>query len=140
MDRRAGSLAERGGRDRPIWGRPAPGGRSSGAGVTARDRARAHGVLSAPARLEILDQLRGSGQPADAGAVAAAVGLHVTTVRAHLDALIEAGLVVSQRQPPKGRGRPRTLYAPSFREGGQGGDPSRDNPYRTLSDLLATHF
>lgn len=78
----------------------------------------------------------------DAHAVAAATGLHVTTARFHLDALIEAGLVVSRRQPPKGRGRPRTLYAPSF--GSQGGDGGGDggggDPYRELAGVLAAHF
>jgi predicted ArsR family transcriptional regulator len=91
-------------------------------------------VLAAPARLNVLDHLRASAEPMDAHAVAAATGLHVTSARAHLDALIEAGLVVSQRQPPKGRGRPRTLYAPAYRQS-RGGDP-----YRDLIDLLAAHF
>jgi predicted ArsR family transcriptional regulator len=99
--------------------------------VSTRDRARAHGALSAPARLEVLDHLRACAEPVDAHAVAAATGLHVTTVRFHLDALIEAGLVVSHRRPPSGRGRPRTLYAPSFGPG---------DPYRELSEVLAAHF
>ncbi|GAA4639014.1 helix-turn-helix domain-containing protein [Actinoallomurus vinaceus] len=101
--------------------------------MSTQDRARAHAVLSVPARLDILDRLRASPHPLDAHAVAAATGLHVTTARSHLDALIEAGIVVSQRQPPQGRGRPRTLYAPSSRERDGG-------PYQELSDLLAAHF
>lgn len=121
--------------------------------MSTQDRARAHGVLAAPTRLNVLDHLRAAAEPMDAHAVAAAVGLHVTTVRAHLDALIDAGLVVSQRQSPKGRGRPRTLYAPSYGNVGQGGDhqegggqgaggqgSGQEDPYRELSDLLAAHF
>jgi predicted ArsR family transcriptional regulator len=103
--------------------------------VSTRDRARAHGVLSVPARLTILDWLRASTEPVNAHAVAAAVGLHVTTARSHLDALIEAGLVVSYRQPRNGRGRPRTLYTPSFHGAAQDG-----GPYRELAELLAAHF
>jgi predicted ArsR family transcriptional regulator len=109
--------------------------------MSTRDRARAHEVLSVPTRLDILDRLRASAGPMDARAVAAATGLHVTTARFHLDALIEAGLVVSQRQPPKGRGRPRTVYASTSRQGGPGGQEAQGgDPYRELSDLLAAHF
>ncbi|MFI0350854.1 helix-turn-helix transcriptional regulator [Actinomadura sp. 9N407] len=103
--------------------------------MSTQDRARAHGVLSVPARLDILDHLRAAGHPVDAQEVAAATGLHVTTARSHLDALIEVGLAVSHRRPPQGRGRPGTVYSPSFQDGGGDGDP-----YRELSDLLAAHF
>jgi predicted ArsR family transcriptional regulator len=108
--------------------------------MSTRDRARVHGVLSAPARLDVLDRLRSAGRPLDAHAVAAATGLHVTTARFHLDALIEAGLVVSHRQPPRGRGRPRTLYAASFRAGGGGGDDRGGALYQELAGVLAAHF
>lgn len=101
--------------------------------MSIRDRARAHGALSVPARLDILDRLRASPDPLDAQALAAATGLHMTTVRSHLDALIEAGFVVSHRRPPQGRGRPRTLYAPRTRERSGGS-------YQELSALLAAYF
>jgi predicted ArsR family transcriptional regulator len=103
--------------------------------MSARERAQVHGVLSVPARVKILDYLRASGEPVDAHAVAAAAGLHVTTARFHLDALIKAGLVRSQSHHQGGRGRPRTLYAPSVHA-----DERDGGPYRELADLLATHF
>ncbi len=43
--------------------------------------------------------------------IAAGSGLHVNTVRAHLQVLEEAGLVVSSRERPERPGRPRHLFA-----------------------------
>lgn len=84
--------------------------------MSIQERARIRGVLAVPARVTLLDRLRASPQPLDAQALATATGLHMTTVRSHLDVLIEAGLVTTGRQQPPGRGRPRTLYAPSSAE------------------------
>lgn len=42
--------------------------------------------------------------------VASTVGLHVNTVREHLDALLAAGLATREAAPPQGRGRPAWLY------------------------------
>lgn len=39
------------------------------------------------------------------------VGLHLTTVRFHLDQLVAAGLLTTLSAPPAGAGRPRKLYA-----------------------------
>jgi predicted ArsR family transcriptional regulator len=103
--------------------------------VSIQERARAHGALAVPARVAILDHLRACPQPIDAQAVAAATGQHVTTVRFHLDVLIEAGLVTTSRQRSHGRGRPRTLYAPAFQDHGTSG-----GAYRELADVLAANF
>jgi predicted ArsR family transcriptional regulator len=103
--------------------------------MSIQERARIHGVLAVPARVTLLDRLRASPQPLDAQALATATGLHMTTVRSHLDVLIEAGLVTTGRQQPPGRGRPRTLYAPSSQDGG-----APEESYRELADLLAAHF
>ncbi len=103
--------------------------------MSAQERARVHGVLAVPVRVQILDHLRASGEPMDAYQVAAATGLHVTTARFHLDTLIEAGLVASQPQRQGDRGRPRTFYAPSVRATEPDG-----GPYRELAGLLAAHF
>lgn len=104
--------------------------------MSLEERARAHGALAAPARVAVLDHLRACPQPIDAHAVAAATGQHVTTVRFHLDVLIEAGLVTTSRQQPHGRGRPRALYAPAFR----GGPGTPGGAYRELVDVLAANF
>jgi predicted ArsR family transcriptional regulator len=66
---------------------------------------------------------------------ATATGRHVTTVRFHLDLLIEAGLVTAGPQEPHGRGRPRTVYAAAFHDGGAPGGSCQE-----LADLLAAHF
>lgn len=46
----------------------------------------------------------------DAAEIASQIGLHVTTVRFHLDALCDEGAVVRTRLPRSGAGRPRTGY------------------------------
>jgi len=43
-------------------------------------------------------------------ALATATGLHINTLREHLEALEEAGLVQRRRAAPHGRGRPAWLY------------------------------
>lgn len=103
--------------------------------MSLKDRARSHGALAVPARVRVLDHLRACPEPIDAHAVAAATGQHVTTVRFHLDVLIEAGLVTTSRQQPHGRGRPRTLYAPVFQGRGAPG-----GVYQELADVLAANF
>lgn len=46
----------------------------------------------------------------DAVALASQIGLHVTTVRFHLDTLCDAGVIVRTRLNRPGAGRPRTGY------------------------------
>ena len=103
--------------------------------MSDQERARTHGALSLPARVAVLEHLRASQQPLEARALAAATGQHVTTIRFHLDVLIKAGLVTAGQERPHGRGRPRTLYAPAF---GDGGSPG--GSYQELADVLAAHF
>ena len=65
--------------------------------------------------------------PIDAAAVADRMGLHVTTVRFHLDALCDDGAVTRTRIGRAGVGRPRTGYV-----------VVRDRlDYRTLAEVLA---
>lgn len=61
------------------------------------------------------------------------LGLHVTTVRFHLDQLVAAGLLRSHFQRRKEAGRPRKLYAI---EQGSLGTVTSDQSYRMLSELL----
>jgi len=98
------------------------------------DRARVHEVLSVPSRVAILDLLRDRSEPLDARELAAETGLHVTTVRFHLSALIEAGLVTERAERSGGRGRPRTVYSASW-----SAEPEH-GPYQELAELLARHF
>lgn len=104
-------------------------------------RLRTHGALAVASRVELLDALRGSPRPLDAHELATACGLHVSTVRFHLDVLGEAGLVRGAPAAPRSRGRPRILYSPV--SGGANGDGSgQDNPqgYQLLATILAEHW
>jgi predicted ArsR family transcriptional regulator len=87
-------------------------------------------ALGVRSRRRLLHILRASGGPVGAAELAAAVALHVTTVRAHLRVLEAAGLVVRTAGPPTGPGRPRQFYAPA--PGGWAGDAHRE-----LAELLA---
>jgi predicted ArsR family transcriptional regulator len=71
--------------------------------------------------------------PHDAHQLSAAIGLHVTTVRFHLDVLQRAGLVSSRSQPRTTVGRPRTVYSAAS-------PPEQPDGYQMLTRLLATHL
>jgi predicted ArsR family transcriptional regulator len=91
---------------------------------------RRHRALADPSRARILAELSGRG-PLDARELADEVGLHVNTVRVHLNALAEAGLVESETLPPQGRGRPRVAYRVSAAAGDESG-----RRYRLLAEIL----
>lgn len=59
-------------------------------------------------RRTVLQVLRESAEPLSIAQVAEAVGVHVNTVRFHLDALIGTGQVEQVRTAPSGPGRPAT--------------------------------
>ncbi|MPZ82688.1 MAG: helix-turn-helix domain-containing protein [Actinophytocola sp.] len=69
-----------------------------------------HAALASRTRRRVLDTLTRSPAPMDAQALATELGLHVTTVRFHLEQLEEAGLVRREQAGEKRRGRPRLLY------------------------------
>jgi predicted ArsR family transcriptional regulator len=96
----------------------------------AAETLRRHRALSDPSRARILTELADTG-PLDAREVAKRVGLHVNTVRVHLNALAEAGLVSSETLPPRGRGRPRVAYRATAAAGEEGG-----RRYRLLAEIL----
>jgi len=58
----------------------------------------------------VLDLLDGQPEPLTVGALVAATGLHENTVREHLEALVDVGLVERSRAAAQGRGRPAWLY------------------------------
>ncbi|MGH7721205.1 MAG: helix-turn-helix transcriptional regulator [Candidatus Dormibacteria bacterium] len=70
----------------------------------------------------------------EADQLAARVGLHRNTVRAHLEVLREVGLVRAHALPSAGPGRPRLAFSgiPSLLDDGQSG------AYRLLARVLAT--
>lgn len=61
-------------------------------------------------RQRILELVREHEGAVDAGELAARMGLHITTVRFHLDALCGEGAIERTRITRVGRGRPRTGY------------------------------
>ncbi|MGV9803904.1 helix-turn-helix transcriptional regulator [Mycobacterium sp. NPDC003449] len=77
----------------------------SSAGRSRRDR-----LPRNRQRERILQLVRDHGDEIDAADLAARIGLHVTTVRFHLDALCEQGAVERTRMNRDGVGRPRTGY------------------------------
>lgn len=95
-----------------------------------RDRTlRRHRALADPSRARILAEL-GSDEPLDAWELARRVGLHVNTVRVHLAALADAGLVSGSALPPQGPGRPRLVYRATA------ADTDEGRRYRLLAEIL----
>ena len=90
-------------------------------------------ALASLPRRRLLELLGAAEAPTDAHELASATGLHLTTVRYHLDVLRRAGLVDSQSQRRASAGRPRTVYtAVRTRE--------PDDGYPTLVRMLATQL
>jgi predicted ArsR family transcriptional regulator len=97
------------------------------------DRARRrHRALADPSRARILAELADDG-PLDTRELARRVGLHANTVRVHLGALADAGLVVAETVAPQGRGRPRLAYRATGDAPDEGG-----RRYRLLAEILTT--
>ena len=66
--------------------------------------------MAASSRRRLLAVLQAQVQPVDVQALAAVVGLHVTTARGHLEVLARAGLVHRAAERAGRPGRPRQLY------------------------------
>ena len=68
-------------------------------------------ALASRQRRRLFELLGAAGAAKDAHELATATGLHLTTVRYHLDVLRRVGLVESHSQRRASAGRPRTVYA-----------------------------
>lgn len=79
--------------------------KNSKAGRSRRDR-----LPRNRQRERVLQMVRAHGDPIDAVELASEMGLHVTTVRFHLDALCDDGAIERTRMNRDGVGRPRTGY------------------------------
>jgi predicted ArsR family transcriptional regulator len=90
----------------------------------------AHDALAVASRRKLLAVLRESGTAVDARVLAQRSGLHVNTVRFHLNVLIEAGFVAQRTGTRPGPGRPQALYA-AVTPGAQAGG------YQLLAEILA---
>jgi len=94
------------------------------------DQLRRHRALADPSRARILAELADTG-PRDARELARRVGLHVNTIRVHLNVLVDAGLVESETLRPQGRGRPPIVYRTTVEAGDEG-----SRRYRLLAEML----
>ena len=93
----------------------------------------ADGVRAHASRLRILQTLRQHPDGLGAQDVATAVGLHLNTVRFHLDRLVADGVVNSHAEDRTEPGRPRLNYAAVGLPGSHGDTRS----YRLLAAMLA---
>lgn len=84
-------------------------------------------------RAQLLERLRSQTRLTSLAALVALTGLHRNTVREHMDALLDAGLVTRERAPSRGRGRPAWLYAAT-----NGPEPGGDSEYAGLAGALAS--
>jgi predicted ArsR family transcriptional regulator len=112
------------------------------------DGARVHRALSSSVRTRLLRLLLEPGHRgavADVRSLAAALGLHVNTVRAHLAVLEDAGLVRSEPEDRERPGRPRLVYRPTVlaaevAEPAAVAGISAERGYRFLAQVLAGHL
>lgn len=98
-----------------------------------------HAVLASPVRQRVLDVLRAAPDAPTAQELATELGLHVTTVRFHLEQLERAGMVGRETRRSARRGRPGV----HFRLVGAGLegpdlDAARDDMIEALAEALAT--
>lgn len=98
----------------------------------AEQEAKRHSLLADPTRLEVVLAL--SKGPETVSGLASRLGVHVNTVRAHLERLQAEGMVTQELSAPEGRGRParRFFINPDAARDSQ--FPGRD--YRLLSEVL----
>ncbi|WP_075836175.1 MULTISPECIES: helix-turn-helix transcriptional regulator [unclassified Rhodococcus (in: high G+C Gram-positive bacteria)] len=104
---------------------------------TGSARADTHAVLASGRRVQLLDALRAAAESMAASELADLCGLHVSTVRFHLNALIEVGLIAKETERNVIRGRPRQLYRAQNPLGSGVGITSG---YEKLAHVLAAHF
>jgi predicted ArsR family transcriptional regulator len=92
-----------------------------------------HAVLASRTRRQVLNAIERSPEPVDALTLAAELGLHVTTVRFHLDQLEAAHLVRREAGTEPRRGRPRIRYVAASTPG----EDSREQLIDVLAGALA---
>ncbi|GAB2742632.1 helix-turn-helix domain-containing protein [Nocardioides pakistanensis] len=86
-----------------------------------------------PTRARVLALLQDAAEPMTAAAAGARLGLHVNSVRFHLDALTEDGLVTRRREERSTPGRPKVLYAAATTA-----PPVAHRSYRLLAEILTS--
>lgn len=86
-------------------------------------------------RHEVVELLRAGGRPLTAREVADELGLHINTVRFHLDTLVRHGVLYRSGGQSSGPGRPASQYAltPGMDRGGP-------RNYKLLAEMLLSHL
>lgn len=97
--------------------------------------ARVHRALAAPSRVRLLRALTAAPGPLSAQELAGETGLHLTTVRTHLDVLVDAGLASAEPETRSVPGRPRLLYRAHPERA-----PAPPEDYRLLAEVLTSHL
>jgi predicted ArsR family transcriptional regulator len=69
------------------------------------------------ARAAVLEAVEATAGPSSLAELSETTGLHVNTLRDHLEALADDGLVRREKAAPSGRGRPARLYRSTERAG-----------------------
>ena len=92
----------------------------------------ASGRALSSSRATLLETLRDERAAVSLSDLVAATGLHRNTVREHMDALLDEGLVERERAAAEGRGRPAWLYRATF-----GPQATVGNEYAGLATALA---
>ena len=99
-------------------------------------RAQRHRLLGDERRLAIIEALEEG--PRQVPELARMLGVHPTTVRAHLERLIEAGVLEEEEGIPSGRGRPSKRYR--LRQPLLGGEPEVRLFVSSLVSLLRSAY
>lgn len=92
-----------------------------------------HRALADSNRRRMLRILEDLGEPTDVESLSTLLELHPNTVRAHLEVMEDAGLVVRSSESRTIPGRPKLLYARAHEDG-----PSQAGGYRLLAEMLTT--
>lgn len=97
------------------------------------ERARTAALLADPTRLRLLELIEAANEPLGVAELAEQVGVHHTSVRAHLARLRDGGLIDERTAASTGRGRPKLVYAPTA----AAPPAAARDPYRELSGMLS---
>lgn len=99
-----------------------------------------HRALSAASRVRMLGLVRGAETGMTAAQMVEATGLHASTVRAHLDQLVESGLLTRRRRGDGSPGRPAWCYQAVPITDTEAAAAQTDRPYRDLAAALIGHL
>ncbi len=114
------------------WPKIGPMGERRAASTDAQARR----VLAGDSRSRVLEILREAGRPMSVAALAEQRGLHVNTVRAHLDLLTDTGFVRRISEHRTSPGRPRVLYEATARSLPSSSSATVATNYRILAEVL----